>query len=151
MDDEDAELLAEPFDNGAGGGRSADDNPLKLQGREIEVRRVVDVLEEAEPDCRHAKRERAFLLDREVEQALAVELWPGKHELGATHRGRIGGAPGVDVEQRHHEQHAVGAGQPKTVRRADPVSYTHLFSPYRVFLHFLFDSSIDAWHGIFCS
>ena len=37
--------------------------------------------------------------------ALAVERRARQHQLGARHRARIGHAPRVDVEHRHHEQH----------------------------------------------
>ena len=63
--------------------------------------------QQALPHRGHAGRHGdAFALEQLV-QALAVEVRPRKHELGADHARGIRQAPGVDVEHRHHRQDRV--------------------------------------------
>ena len=118
MDDEDAEIAPEPLDDGTGCGRSADDDALQLQTGKIKAGRLVDMLEKAEPDGGHTERKVAGFRDGEIEKAPAVEVRTRQHQLGAAHRGRVGNAPGINVEERHDQQNAVGGRKPEAVRRA---------------------------------
>ncbi len=88
-----AEDMMQLLDDGAGRGRPADDHAFQLDAAEIEAGGLLDILEEAEPDGRHAEREVAILFRRQIEQALAVEPGAGQHDLGAAHGGCVRDAP----------------------------------------------------------
>ena len=99
---------------------AADEHPLHL--REVPLVRVrVEHLEHPEPDRRHAGRPRHALLDEVVEQALRVEVRPGKDELRADHRGEVRIAPRVRVEHRHDGEQRVllRHAQPERRERRD--------------------------------
>ena len=66
------------------------------------------MVEQHQPDRRHARGVGHLLGIQQFIDRGAVELRAGHHELGA-HRGRReGDAPAIGVEQRHHRQHGVG-------------------------------------------
>src|SRR4051812_34525019 len=96
-----AEVLLEGADHGRRARRAADDDAL--QRREAQLL-LLHVIEEAEPDRRHAGAHRHFLALEELVQALAVEVLRREDELRAHQRACIRQSPGVDMEHRHHWQ-----------------------------------------------
>ena len=104
MDHGDAELFVEGADHGRRCRRAADDQAL--DGRQPELV-PLQVLQQAEPDGRHAGRHGdAFLFEDRI-QAGAVQVRPRHDQFGAGQGTGIGQAPGIDVEHRHGGQDAV--------------------------------------------
>ena len=84
----------------------------------------LEVLQEAEPDRRHAERRRSLPRPSKSSCRLAPSsLGPGEDELRAGHRRGVGDAPGIDVEHRHDRADRLVHRDPDRVRRADRVGY----------------------------
>ena len=87
-------------------GASADDD--RAQRAQIVLARVlIELLQHAEPDRRHAGRQRDAFADEQLEHALRVEMRTGKHLPGTEQRRRERQAPGVHVEHRDDRQDGV--------------------------------------------
>ena len=83
------------------------------------------MIEQRQPDGRHACGRRDLLLLVEFVQAGAVELRAGENNLAADQRRRIGESPCVDMEHRHHRQQAIARRQVEHVRGHDRVAVEH--------------------------
>ena len=75
-------------------------------------------LDQAEPDGRHAQRQRGRLLLHQVEQVVRVQVRSRKNQLHAHHHGGVRDAPAVGVEHRRHRHQHVGALQAPEVGQA---------------------------------
>ncbi|KAF1857266.1 hypothetical protein Lal_00014497 [Lupinus albus] len=107
--------LLEALDHHRRAGRSADGDAAH-GGQFLLV--GVQPVQQRQPDGRHAGAVGDFLGLEQLVQAGAVQLAAGEDQLGADHRRGIGGAPGIDVEHRHHRQHHVRRRQAEHVRQA---------------------------------
>ncbi|MBZ0170935.1 MAG: AMP-binding protein, partial [Phycisphaerales bacterium] len=97
--DLDTVLLLELLHHRARTGRTADDAvPERLHVEPA----LVEILEQHQPDGRHGGAEGDALARDQLLHALAVEVRAGQHELRADHGRRVGQAPGVGMEHRHH-------------------------------------------------
>ena len=97
----DAEFPVEGLDHRRRRGRAADHGVLHR--RELELVGL-HVVEQRQPHGRHAGREGDALLLEQLVEAGAVEGHAREHQLRPDQGGRVGQAPGVDVEHRHHRQ-----------------------------------------------
>jgi hypothetical protein len=100
----------------AGGAAAPADHHALQRARREGV--LFHVLQQGEPDGRHARREGHALGLEELEEARAVEVGARQDQLGARHRRRHKGCPGVDVEHGDHGKHDLGGGQAEGVRHA---------------------------------
>ena len=78
--------------------------------------RAIEGLDQADPDRRHAERERRRLELHQVEQIVGMQMRPGKDQLGAEHHGAVRHAPAVGMEHRRHRQHESVARDPRRRR-----------------------------------
>ncbi|MNM81275.1 hypothetical protein D3C81_932710 [compost metagenome] len=91
------------------------------------------MLRQAKPDGRNARAARDALCLHQLEQACAIQPRPRQYQLASVDGCRIRDTPGIDVEHRHHRQHAVmrrerkriGKAQRKTVENGGPVRVKH--------------------------
>jgi hypothetical protein len=113
--DKRTELLLEFLAHRARRGRTADDNLAQHEVRLRIERACLRVLQQHEPDRRHAKGHRHLLVAQQFVDALAVQSWPGHHQLGAGQSSRVGHAPSVDMEHRHHQQQRFRGGNAQAV------------------------------------
>ena len=118
----DAVVLVEGLDHGRRRGRAADHRVL--HGRELELVGL-HVLQQRQPHRRHARGEGNLLLLEQLVEAGAVERHAGEDDLGADHRRRVGQAPGVDVEHRHHRQHDRARRQAKRIGQRRAIGVQH--------------------------
>ena len=122
MLDGDAELVAERLDQQWRRGRAAGHDPLH---RRQLLAAGAQVLQQAEPDGRHAAGHRHAFLVEQAGQAGAVQMPPGQHQRRPGQRRGVGDAPGIDVEHRHDRQDAAGGAQVEHVRQRDRIGVDH--------------------------
>ena len=103
MLDRDAELVAERLDQQRRRGRAAGHDALH---RRQLLAAGAQMLQQAEPDGRHAAGHRHALLVEQPRQAGAVQVPARQHQRRAGQRRGVGNAPGIDVEHRHDRQDA---------------------------------------------
>ena len=106
--------VLERFDHRGRTGRAADHRAL--QRREREPRRF-HMVQQHLPDRRHTGGICDFLTFDQLIDRLAVHRGAGKHQFAAGECGRVGDAPGVHVEHRHHRKHRVACAQAHHVRQ----------------------------------
>ena len=117
-----AVLLLERLDHGGRRRGAADHHPL--EGGQA-CAGLTHMVEQAEPDRRHARGEGHALALELLVEARSVQARPGHHHARADQRAGIGQAPGVDVEHGHHRQHGIPAGQPHDVGHHDRERVQH--------------------------
>jgi hypothetical protein len=102
--DLDAELVLEGLDHCARASRAADDDPLQRAGPSAGGAQIAN---QANPQRRHAERNRhGFCLDQ-LGKCCAVQARAGEQQPRSSQRRRIGDAPGIGVKHRCGRQHAV--------------------------------------------
>ena len=86
---------------------------------------LLQVVEQTEPDGRHAGREGHPLALELLVQAGAIQPWPRHHHPRADQRAGVGQAPGIDVEHRHDRQHRLPGAEPDRIRQRDRQRMQH--------------------------
>ncbi len=81
----------------------------------------LDVLQQHQPDRRHAERHRHLLVAQQLVDALAVEPGSRQHQLGAGHRAGVRHAPRIDVKHRHDQQQRFGRRNAEAVSDAGAI------------------------------
>jgi hypothetical protein len=111
--DADAEAILHPTDQALGRAGAAEDDPLQRRQRQV-VR--LDMIQQPDPDGRHASRDGDALVPDQAGQALAIHQAARQDKGSADGRGRKRETPGVGVEHRHSDQSDVAPRQGQTVR-----------------------------------
>ncbi len=105
--DGDVEAALDTLHQGRRQRRAAHDDAAERRQR---LASGVEVLDQAQPYRRHADGDGDVLRLDQPRQAGPVGLTAGQHQLGADRRHGERQPPGIGVEHRHHDQHAVGTG-----------------------------------------
>ncbi len=111
----DAVLVAKRFDHCPRHGRATDERSLQL----VEpLAGLIRVLQERQPDGRHAERHRyVFAVHQFVKRLAVTHFRARQHQLGAGNHCRVRNTPGIDVKERHDGQQHVTARRPGDVDR----------------------------------
>ena len=110
--------LPEAGDHRPRGGRPADEHRWSFDEVPA-VRLLVEHAQDPHPDRRHACGDRDALRLEVLEQRLRVEERAGEDDLRPDHQARVGVAPGVRVEHRHHREERLLLGHVQAERRRE--------------------------------